>query len=72
MMAELRSAPLLRGWRGAAAADVAALAELVARLSRFAVAQRAGVAEIELNPVLVHEHGCTVADALLVVTDRAR
>ena len=66
MIVELRCAPLLQGWRGAAAADVGALAELLAGVSRFAAAQRAGVAEIELNPVLVHAVGCTVADALLV------
>ena len=71
MLAELRSAPLLHGWRGAAPGDTAALADLVARLSRFAVAERAAVAEIELNPVLVHEAGCTVADALLVVLPAA-
>lgn len=70
MLCELRSAPLLLGWRGAAAADVPALARLVADLSRFAVAHRGQLAEIELNPVLVHPggQGLTVVDALLVPT----
>ncbi len=69
MLAELRSAPLLRGWRGAPAADAAALTGLIARLSRFAVQRRSDTAEIELNPVLVHEagEGCTVVDALLIL-----
>ncbi len=68
MVAELRSAPLLYGWRGAAAADIAALARLVAALSRFADSHRHDIREIELNPVLVHEagKGCTLADALVV------
>ncbi len=68
MLEELRMAPLLRGWRGAAPADAAALARLVAELSRFAVAHRTQVGEIELNPVLVHPHGqgVTVVDALLL------
>ncbi len=68
MLAELRSAALLQGWRGSPPADTAALAELVARVSAFAEAQRDTVGEIELNPVLVHTagQGCTVADALLV------
>ncbi len=65
----LRSAPLLTGFRGAPPADVAALAELVALISRIAVAGRADIAELELNPVIVHPEGqgCTVADALMVL-----
>ena len=68
MLAELRSAPLLRGWRGARAADTPALAGLIARLSQFAL-RRGNVLEIELNPVLVHPagEGCTVVDALLTL-----
>ena len=66
MVAGLRCARVLGGWRGAPPADVAAFAELVAALSRFAVAQRGAVAEIELNPVLVHAQGCTIADAMLI------
>ncbi len=54
MLAELRSAALLQGWRGSPPADTAALAELVARVSAFAEAQRDTAGEIELNPVLVH------------------
>ena len=71
MLAELRTAPLLTGWRGAAPADVEAVAELIVAVSRFAVAQREVVAEVELNPVLVHAagQGCTVADALLVARE---
>lgn len=68
MLDELKSAPLLRGFRGAPAGDVAAVARLVAQLSRFAAAAEA-VSEVELNPVIVHPagQGCTVADALMVV-----
>ena len=69
MLAELRAAPLLDGYRGAPAADLAALAQLVAQLSQLAVAGAELIAEIELNPVIVHQvgQGCTIADALLVV-----
>jgi len=68
MLADLRSLPLLQGWRGAAPADVTALAGLVADVSSFAARHRATVQEIELNPVLVHPagQGCTIADALLL------
>ncbi len=70
MLRGLRSAALLDGFRGAPPADVPALARLVALVSRFADAGRAFVAELELNPVIVHPagQGCTIADALLVLS----
>jgi len=66
----LRSAPLLEGFRGAAPADLDALARLVSLVSRVAHAGRDRISELELNPVLVHPagQGCTVADALLVLS----
>lgn len=69
MVRVLRSAPLLEGFRGAAPADVPALAHLIAQLSQLAHASRVTVAELELNPVIVHStgQGCTIADALLVL-----
>jgi len=68
MLAELRAAPLLEGFRGAPAADVEALARLIAQISAFAAAHRDRVQEVDLNPVIVHRRGegCTVADALIV------
>ncbi len=70
MVRSLRSAPLLEGFRGAPEADLPALAGLVSLVSRLAHAGRATVAELELNPVIVHPagQGCTVADALLVLS----
>jgi acyl-CoA synthetase (NDP forming) len=67
MLRELRSAPLLEGFRGAPAADIAALSALIARVSRIADALPE-VGEIELNPVIVHPtgEGVTIADALVV------
>jgi hypothetical protein len=69
MLDELRIARLLQGFRGAPAADIDALAALVAQLSRFAADHRDLVQEVELNPVIVHRAGagCTVVDALLTV-----
>ncbi|MGA2290619.1 acetate--CoA ligase family protein [Bradyrhizobium sp.] len=68
MLAELRAAPLLNGFRGAAKADVAALAQLIAQLSMLASACRDHISEIEINPVLVHPEGrgVTIVDALVV------
>jgi phosphopantothenate synthetase len=68
MLAGLKAAPLLTGFRGAAKADVAALAQLIADISVLAARHAAEIAEIELNPVLVHAEGqgVTIVDALVV------
>jgi acetyltransferase len=68
MLAELKAAPLLNGFRGAARADVAALAQLISQLSVLSARLRAQVSEIEINPVLVHPagQGVTIVDALVV------
>jgi acyl-CoA synthetase (NDP forming) len=68
MLDELKAAPLLRGFRGAPKADVAALAKLISEVSVLAARSRDQVSEIELNPVLVHPigQGVTIVDALVV------
>ena len=68
MLAELKAAPLLDGFRGAAKADVPALSQLIAQISVLAAQQASGISEIELNPVLVHPEGqgVTIVDALVV------
>jgi len=67
MVAELKSAALLNGFRGAPKADTAALAALIARISELAAALKDRVSEIEINPVRVHENGSgiTIVDALI-------
>jgi acetate---CoA ligase (ADP-forming) len=68
MLAELKAAALLEGFRGAAKADVAALAQLISQVSVLAAQLRAQISEIEINPVLVHPEGkgVTIVDALVV------
>jgi acetate---CoA ligase (ADP-forming) len=68
MLAELKAAPLLNGFRGAAKADVAALSQLIGRISVLAAQHAGEILEIEINPVLVHPagHGVTIVDALVV------
>jgi len=70
MLGELKAAPLLHGFRGAPHADVGALADLIAQVSQLAAGARDQIAEIELNPVLVHPvgDGVTIVDALVVPT----
>ena len=71
LIGELKGAALLDGVRGAKPADKTALAELMVALSRFAADHADQIAEIDLNPVIVHEagHGLSVVDALIVKQD---
>jgi len=62
---------LIRGFRGAAAADAAALDELLQRLSRLAV-DLPEVAELDLNPVLALSRGCVAVDARVRLRARPR
>lgn len=73
MLRRLRGAPLLESFRGAPARDVTALADVLVNLSRFAMDTGALVAELDLNPVIVHEagKGCTVVDATAVLATAA-
>jgi acyl-CoA synthetase (NDP forming) len=68
MLGELKADKLLRGFRGAPKADVAALAKLISEVSVLAARLGDRVADIELNPVLVHPEGqgVTIVDALVV------
>jgi acetyltransferase len=68
MLGELKAAPLLNGFRGAAKADVPALAQLISQVSQLAARCKDEISEIELNPVLVHPEGkgVTIVDALVV------
>jgi acetate---CoA ligase (ADP-forming) len=68
MLAELKAAPLLSGFRGAAVADIPALSQLISQISVLAARYSEQISEIEINPVLVHPHGqgVTIVDALVV------
>jgi acetate---CoA ligase (ADP-forming) len=68
MLARLKGAPLLHAHRGMPASDIDALASLMVRLSHFAADLADQVAEIDLNPVIVHARGkgVSVVDALIV------
>jgi acetate---CoA ligase (ADP-forming) len=68
MLAALKAAPLLNGFRGTAKTDIPALAQLISQLSVLAAQYRRQISEIEINPVLVHAEGqgVTIVDALVV------
>lgn len=64
----LRAAPLLRGMRGDAARDVAALAAVVQRIGALLDA-RPDIQEVDLNPATVYDvgQGVLALDALIVM-----
>jgi hypothetical protein len=71
MLRGLKSAPLLTGFRSSASMDLTPAAELIANLSQAALAYRDRIAEMELNPVIVHDDGSglTIADALIMLKE---
>jgi acetate---CoA ligase (ADP-forming) len=67
MIAETNAAKLLRGIRGGPPADIESLARALYALADLAYADRAFIAEIDLNPIKVmpQGQGCVVVDALI-------
>ncbi|MGD9804260.1 MAG: acetate--CoA ligase family protein [Hyphomicrobiaceae bacterium] len=68
LIGRLKGAAILGPVRGQPAADKAALADMIVRLSELAADHKDTIAEIDLNPVIVHPEGegATIADALIV------
>jgi acyl-CoA synthetase (NDP forming) len=64
----LKASAVFGPYRGMPPADIDALADLMVKLSQFALDQADDVAEVDLNPVIVHGKGdgVTVVDALIV------
>jgi acetyltransferase len=67
MIAEVKGAKLLRGFRGRAAADVDTLADVLVRVSHLAVQLEGTLAELDINPLMVLPTGVKAADALVVL-----
>jgi acyl-CoA synthetase (NDP forming) len=64
MIAGIRGAALLRGFRGRPAADTEKLAQVLVDVSRL-LTENPSILRMEMNPVIVHAagSGCTVVDA---------
>jgi len=69
MIRSIKGAPLLLGARGRPPVDIHALAQMLARLSAFAVAAGPRLQSIDLNPVFAmpEGHGAFAADAVIEV-----
>ncbi|MDH3533353.1 MAG: acetate--CoA ligase family protein [Gammaproteobacteria bacterium] len=62
----LQLRPLLDGVRGQPALDIDAFCAAAARFSAIVAALCDQIEEVDINPLIVHEKGCTVADALII------
>ncbi|MCW5605166.1 MAG: acetate--CoA ligase family protein, partial [Burkholderiales bacterium] len=71
MIAEIRGAPLLAGYRSRPALDTDALADALSRVSLLIADHADRIAEIDVNPLFVRARGEGVlaADALVVTKD---
>jgi acyl-CoA synthetase (NDP forming) len=69
MVLRLKAAAVLRGARGRPPADIDAVAQALAALSRFIADNAERYAEIDINPLIVRPEGqgAVAVDALLVV-----
>ena len=68
MIDEVKGARLLRGFRGAPAADVDALADVLVNVSQMAAQLEGSLGELDINPLMVLPagEGVKAADALVV------
>jgi len=71
MMKEIKAAPLLEGFRGRPAADKAAVADILEKLSRL-VADHPEIVEVDLNPVIAGDKGTFVADVRMMMGEPKR
>ena len=68
MVHSLKTFPLLDGFRGAPKTDIAALEEVILRVSALVGAHRS-IAEMDCNPVMVLTRGAVIVDARIRVQE---
>jgi acetyltransferase len=68
MIQEIRSARLLDGFRGAPPYDKKALMKLLMTVSEV-IESYPEIKELDLNPIIVHEHGLKIADARIILKE---
>jgi len=66
MIREIKSLPLLTGFRGQPAVDLAALEQVLLQVSALAEAHPE-IKELDLNPVFAYAQGCLAVDARVVL-----
>ncbi|MCJ7510129.1 MAG: acetate--CoA ligase family protein [Dehalococcoidia bacterium] len=67
MIRDIRGFPVLEGFRGQEPADLAALEDMLMRLSAF-VEQHPEIRELDLNPIFAYKDGALAVDARIVLS----
>ncbi|MBN1314510.1 MAG: acetate--CoA ligase family protein, partial [Anaerolineales bacterium] len=65
MISEIKSFPLLNGYRGREVCDLDSLVKLLANVSQLPF-RYPEIDEIDLNPVFIHKSGCQVGDVRIL------
>lgn len=68
MIKEVKSYPLLTGFRGAMPVDMDKLADAVVKLSAI-ISEVQEIKEVEINPLIASERGVMAVDARVLLTD---
>ena len=68
MVREIKSLPLLQGYRQYPPCDLDSLEEAILNLSQF-LEEHPDIKELDLNPVLCYPHGLVAVDARVVLDE---
>lgn len=71
MMKDVKSYPLLTGFRGSKPVDLENIASAIIKLSKILI-EADDIKEIEINPFIAHEKGIMAADVRVVLNDKPR
>jgi acetyl-CoA synthetase len=66
----LKLATLINGFRGKPKGDRQAAIDAIMAVAAFAEAHRATLVELDVNPVMILEHGAVAVDAMIRITDK--
>lgn len=66
MIREIKGYPVLQGYRGQAAVDIAGLEKMLLKVSAF-IEKHPEVRELDLNPVLAYSDGAVAVDARIML-----
>jgi acetyl-CoA synthetase (ADP-forming) len=66
MISEVKAFPLLKGYRNMPPADIDAIAKIIVNTSKL-VTDHEEIKELDLNPIMVYEHGAKTVDARIIL-----
>jgi acetyltransferase len=66
MIVEVKGSKVLAGFRGSNQLDISSLIELIEKVA-FITSNFEEISELDLNPVIVHEHGATILDSRILL-----